>query len=273
MAKVRKIDFSPDEYLSGTMGMKHAERGLYWQVCALIYSAGREIHETDERLFRGTADNSRTTRALLAELISRGKIERSPSGELMVKRCRKELESASERMRRSAEAGSKGGRPAARIEENQRVKKPEAFSAEKPPSSPSSPPSNNPASQDADASLKSRIFGPALEWLERQTGKNANKLRPLVGRWCSKFGDGVTLEAINAAAKEAPLDPIPYIEKILSAEHGSIDGGRRTRPSAGGAVAAARALLDRRPAPPDRDGGNGVESFSHQLRVVNGGPS
>lgn len=70
-------------------------------------------------------------------------------------------------------------------------------------------------SEGADAPLKERIFGPALEWLAKQSGKPKDKLRPLVGRWCSKHGDGATLEALAAAAKNAPLDPIPYIERVL----------------------------------------------------------
>lgn len=70
-------------------------------------------------------------------------------------------------------------------------------------------------SEGADAPLKERIFGPALDWLAKQSGKPKDKLRPLVGRWCSKHGDGATLEALAAAAKNAPLDPIPYIERVL----------------------------------------------------------
>lgn len=66
--------------------------------------------------------------------------------------------------------------------------------------------------------LKTRIFGPALDWLEKQTRKSPEKLRPLVGKWCSTHGDGRTLEALQQAAKNAPLDPVPYIEKLLSGQ-------------------------------------------------------
>lgn len=71
------------------------------------------------------------------------------------------------------------------------------------------------ATPGADAPLKARIFGPCLEWLAKQTRQDPNKLRALVGKWCSKHGDGKTLEAISAAQTSAALDPIPYITRIL----------------------------------------------------------
>lgn len=79
-----------------------------------------------------------------------------------------------------------------------------------------------PPSEDASASLasdplKSRIWGPALDWLCKATKQPQAKIRPMVGKWVSDYGDGGTLEAIEAASKNAPLAPIPYINKILKA--------------------------------------------------------
>ncbi len=64
--------------------------------------------------------------------------------------------------------------------------------------------------------LKSQIFGPCLAWLSRQTGKPVSKLRPMVGRWCSRYGDGGTLDGLVAAARASPVDPIAWIEGILN---------------------------------------------------------
>ena len=36
--KIRRIDFYPDDWLSGTRGLSNAKCGLYWNICALIYS-------------------------------------------------------------------------------------------------------------------------------------------------------------------------------------------------------------------------------------------
>lgn len=65
-------------------------------------------------------------------------------------------------------------------------------------------------------SLKKEIFGVSLNWLSRQSGKPPDKLRPLVGKWCSKYGDGTTLEALQNAARDGPVDPIPWIEACLN---------------------------------------------------------
>jgi uncharacterized protein YdaU (DUF1376 family) len=63
--------------------------------------------------------------------------------------------------------------------------------------------------------LKSRIFGPALDWLAKQSGKPPDKLRSIIGRWCKNHGDGRVIEALQQAAKQSPLDPISYVEKVL----------------------------------------------------------
>jgi hypothetical protein len=74
------------------------------------------------------------------QLVERGKIEIGPNGEMMVKRCRKELERSSERMRKAAESGSKGGRPPKETSPEQEDTKPNGLSTEKlsPPPPPSS---------------------------------------------------------------------------------------------------------------------------------------
>jgi uncharacterized protein YdaU (DUF1376 family) len=43
MSKVRRVDFSPDEWIAGTRELTMEERGAYWDVCALIYSRGGPI--------------------------------------------------------------------------------------------------------------------------------------------------------------------------------------------------------------------------------------
>lgn len=100
-----------------------------------------------------------------------------------------------------------------------------------------SPNGDIPASQGADAPLKERIFGPCLEWLAKQTKKTPAHLRALVGKWCSQHGDGKTLEAMDAAAKNAPLDPIPYITRILA---GNTRAGKPSGTDWDGALAAVR---------------------------------
>jgi uncharacterized protein YdaU (DUF1376 family) len=138
--KVRKVDFSPDEFIAGTAGMTPTELGIFWFICALIYSNGGPIPQNDERL-RAVRCDPRTIRATTAALVERGKIEILPTGEMMVRRCRKELDSARKRMQLSAEAASRGGRPAKVSQENQPPKNSDVSSAgnQSPPLSSSSP--------------------------------------------------------------------------------------------------------------------------------------
>jgi len=138
--KVRKVDFSPDEFIAGVVGMTPAEIGVYWLVCSLIYSTGAAIPQDDERL-RALRCDPRTTRAVIASLVAKGKIEIGLTDEMMVRRCHKEIESARRRIQLSAEAGSRGGRPAVRMQENQPLNHGDLSSPEKASPSPLPPPS------------------------------------------------------------------------------------------------------------------------------------
>lgn len=47
--KVRRIDFNPDEFLTGVFGkMNAAQAGIYWTICAYIYSDGGPVKEDAE---------------------------------------------------------------------------------------------------------------------------------------------------------------------------------------------------------------------------------
>ena len=70
------------------------------------------------------------------------------------------------------------------------------------------------------ADLKTRIFGPALEWLVKQTGKPESSMRAMLGKWCRDHDDGSVLDALTAASRNAPLDPIPYVNKLLKQNGG-----------------------------------------------------
>lgn len=74
---------------------------------------------------------------------------------------------------------------------------------------------NGSSAASAPLDLKSQIFGPCLDWLAKQSGKSESKLRPMVGRWCSRYGDGGTLDGLVAAARASPVDPIAWIEGVL----------------------------------------------------------
>ncbi len=87
--------------------------------------------------------------------------------------------------------------------------------------------------------LKSRIFGPALDWLAQQSGRPKDKLRSMVGRWCRDHGDGQVLEAFAQAARYGPIEPVAWIERTLKEEGHGKRPGNRDGPTAGQAAAAA----------------------------------
>lgn len=82
-------------------------------------------------------------------------------------------------------------------------------------------------SADADASsakvsetqvvdLKAEIFGQCLQWLAKQSGKDPQKLRPLVGRWIRDHGEAGVLQAFIRAQREGPVEPIAWMTGSLT---------------------------------------------------------
>jgi uncharacterized protein YdaU (DUF1376 family) len=106
--KIRRIDFSPDEFIAGTMELSDAECGLYWRLCSLIYSRGRSVSRDELRAV--TPSHGNTFNALLRRLIATGKVIANDA-DLIVKRCANELEKAGKRIANLRENGAKGGRP------------------------------------------------------------------------------------------------------------------------------------------------------------------
>lgn len=100
-AKVRRIDFSPDDWIAGTVGLSLAEEGLYMRACALIYSRGGPI--TVELLKQSCLhDHGNKINACLNHLVALGKLRRV--GDCIDQpRCKFELEKAEKRSRNGRE--------------------------------------------------------------------------------------------------------------------------------------------------------------------------
>ncbi len=142
MTKVRKIDFSPDEFLAAVSGeLSMAEVGLYWMICSLIYSRRGPIENDLKWLrakFRQGSDQHHLERCL-QRLIETGRV-RLAGGKLEVSRALAELERAVSRMEAARERGLSGGRPS---NKNKDLEKGSGSGAQNlsPSPSPSSPPS------------------------------------------------------------------------------------------------------------------------------------
>ena len=102
--KVRRIDFSPDEWLAGTLQLSEFDRGIYITICALIYSRGERIGE--ELLRRHCRAHGNAISAALSRLENARKIVRNGS-EIGQKRCENELETAQKRSENGKENASK----------------------------------------------------------------------------------------------------------------------------------------------------------------------
>lgn len=129
--KVRRIDYSPDEYISGVGGKLRAdEQGVYWMICTLIMSEGGAIDRDDRRLSGlcriRPADAGRITDKLIAM-----KKVHVDGRKLYQNRALTEIERSSNRIQSATENGSKGGRPAGKDKQNQQADKAAGSVAEK----------------------------------------------------------------------------------------------------------------------------------------------
>jgi hypothetical protein len=202
--KVRRIDFSPDEFLAGTIELSDAECGLYWRLCSLIYSRGRAVSRDELRAVSPSHGN--TFNALLRRLIALGKVIPNDA-DLIVKRCANELETVGKRIANLRQNGAKGGRPPNKTAtyQNQKVISTHAR-AELPTTNyqleerttayavGANAPSDDPVKELFDRGLK--ILGMAQ--------------RALLGKFRKRHGDVVVLEAICACEREHPSDPAAY---------------------------------------------------------------
>lgn len=116
--KVRRIDFSPDEWLAGAFSLKAEQRGCYVTVIMLIYSNGGAIRDDEKELAHACNVTIRKWLEVRAVLIAKGKVYLTSNGELSNKRCEIELEKAINRSEKAKENGEKGGKNSAISRQN-----------------------------------------------------------------------------------------------------------------------------------------------------------
>jgi hypothetical protein len=126
--KVRRVDFYPDDWIAGTIGLTHEQRSVYISVCAAIWSYGGQA---PLKFVRQICPGPHFKRALDG-LVAIGKISlemdsnRPESGpKVAQKRAESELKVARIRTETALANGSKGGRP-------NKLAEPDGFSPEKP---------------------------------------------------------------------------------------------------------------------------------------------
>ncbi len=108
MARVRRVDFYPDDWIAGTGDLSIDERGVYITACALIYSRGGPI--TRDHLKRQCPGHARPFNRAIERLVTLCKLIDIEDGKLSQNRCETELKHAQNRIETSRENGQKGGR-------------------------------------------------------------------------------------------------------------------------------------------------------------------
>lgn len=68
---------------------------------------------------------------------------------------------------------------------------------------------------DEPPDLKAILFGPALRYLAKGSGRQEGSTRSQVGRWIKEFGEAQTLMAISAAQRQGAVEPIAYTNGAL----------------------------------------------------------
>jgi uncharacterized protein YdaU (DUF1376 family) len=102
--KVRHIPLYATEWLEGTIELSNDERGVYFDIIALIYARGGPI--TTELIKARSGLHGNAFNRILDRLKSMGKIERNGE-EIDQKRCRNELEKVRKTIGNAPENGAK----------------------------------------------------------------------------------------------------------------------------------------------------------------------
>lgn len=109
MSKIRRVDYSPDEFLSGTSDLDVAEKGAYWVVCSLIYSRGGPIPDDAKWIATVAGCSVRMWSKLRERLVGIGKLK-IEGGFLSNKRAAEELLKAENRVAGAREAAEESAR-------------------------------------------------------------------------------------------------------------------------------------------------------------------
>lgn len=201
--KVRRVDFYPDDWLSGTLELNDLDRGVYITICALIYARGSTI--TIELLKRHCHSHGNALAASLTRLSEARKIVRT-GPEIGQKRCRNELERAEKRLRNASENGTKGNE----------IKKVIAATRSDVANANNQQPTTNIYSEEDKSSSDagaSSDHDPVKEIFDRGVAILGRNRRALLGKMAKQYGQVAVLAAIVATEQAAPIDPVSYFVK------------------------------------------------------------
>lgn len=253
--KVRRINWSADEWLAGTATLKADERGVYDTIINLIYSHGGPIPDDEKDLARLCGCHWRSFRRIRETLVSRGKIV-AENGQVMVRRCAKELQDAFRRTAEASQNARKGRRKSGNFNG---LAKPDAFRAEKLTTITNHEPLT--VEEDSEANASDVAAAPSVPesdpvkafWTKAvghlvATGVSDKQARPIVGKWRREFGDAAVMAAVAESERETATEPIAFIsaclQKSRTARNGANGHGRKLSRTQEHSLAGLQAIWD-----------------------------
>lgn len=224
----------PSDWLRGTRKLDPYQRGVYWDLCCLIYEAGGPIEDDETEIASELRITKRKWRAVRDALIKAGKLH-VVGGRLSNKRAEKVINSCQNERKNRSEAAKKRGENAPPTDEKPNKNnttdagllpqkshsgvRPEVRSQKE--TGTNVPDASKPAS-DARADL----FNGVLTWLGKTYKKPPNNFRPTVGKWLKALDDDADelLAICRYARDENIADPLGYIYGACKAKasHGMV---------------------------------------------------
>lgn len=219
MAKYTVFPLYTDDYLGDTTHLTTIEHGAYLMLLIACWRSGGSLPDNDKLLARYAKLTSGQW-ARMSDVIRAFFV--TENDRIMSPRLTDELEAVrqkSKTQKTNADARWLKRRETRDAVASDRQCQRDASSSSS--SSSSSKQDSEPNGSSAVArvepeDLKSRIFGPALTWMAKHTGKTERALRSMLGKWCRDHGDGATLEALQAASRAGPIEPVAWIEAKLA---------------------------------------------------------
>ena len=206
--KIRRVDFSPDEWIAGCLGLTAEEEGIYIRMIMRYYSRGGPLPADPVELGRLCGVRPQMMRRVLPKLLP--KFEET-DGKLRQNRCETEIKLAENRIETARLNGAKGGRPNG-------LAKAGGSQSEKPNHQPST---TNHQQIDSEASplAAEPPYDPVKDIFDRglkMLGGDTKPHRSLLGKARRDHGDEAVLAAIVACEHEMPSEPAEYLIGCLS---------------------------------------------------------
>lgn len=253
------IPFYPADYLADTMHLTLEEHGAYLKLLMVLWRAGGWLEDDDKKISVILGVGIKKWKSLKPSITPFFAYE---EGRFCQLRLSRERILAAEKRQKCSISGSAGGK--AKAMKNNKTTLAVAINSLENQSSESlasravlrtpEPEPYSDTNVSAEIDFKKIVFDEGLKFLAARTGRPAEKLRPLVAKWCHSRGDPAVASALIAAQKASAVDPISFIENQLSNKNATtskphIDGNnakRDARQSSFNALYAAGAEYKRK---------------------------